>query len=203
MSDIGKRIKARREELGMTQAELAKKLGYKSKTTIGKIESCINDIPQSKVMSFAEALDTTPAQLMGWEQYDPHFSGREAPKEVCAKFLANIERHHRKSKELEEDYSRLSSDNQERVNSYAKKLYDIQQTNTDPTTIAAHFDGEEYTEEELNEIRQFAEFIKSKRRAAPPDRDEPEALDAANDRGATPEEKQNADDIMHNPDEWE
>ena len=38
---------------------------------------------------------------------------------------------------------------------------------------------------------------------APPDRDEPEALNAANDRGATPEEKKNADDIMHNPDEWE
>lgn len=30
-------------------------------------------------------------------------------------------------------------------------------------TIAAHFDGDEYTEDELDEIRQFAEFIKSKR----------------------------------------
>ena len=30
-------------------------------------------------------------------------------------------------------------------------------------TIAAHFDGDEYTEEELEEIKQFAEFIKSKR----------------------------------------
>lgn len=42
-----------------------------------------------------------------------------------------------------------------------------------------------------------------KKQATPPDQDEPEALDAANDRGATPEEKKNADDIMHNPDEWE
>ena len=31
-------------------------------------------------------------------------------------------------------------------------------------TIAAHFDGEEYTEEELEEIKQFAEFVKSKRK---------------------------------------
>ena len=30
-------------------------------------------------------------------------------------------------------------------------------------TIAAHFDGDEYTEEELEEIKQFAEFVKSKR----------------------------------------
>lgn len=34
-----------------------------------------------------------------------------------------------------------------------------------PTTIAAHFDGDEYTEEELDEIRQFAEFVKNKRKS--------------------------------------
>lgn len=32
-----------------------------------------------------------------------------------------------------------------------------------PTTLAVHFDGEEYTESELNEICQFAEFVKGKR----------------------------------------
>lgn len=31
-------------------------------------------------------------------------------------------------------------------------------------TIAAHFDGGEYTEEELEEIRKFAEFVMSKRK---------------------------------------
>lgn len=31
-------------------------------------------------------------------------------------------------------------------------------------TLAAHFDGDEYTEDELNEIRQFAEFVKNKRK---------------------------------------
>lgn len=34
----------------------------------------------------------------------------------------------------------------------------------DPATIAAHFDGDEYTEDELEEIRQFAEFVKNKRK---------------------------------------
>lgn len=33
----------------------------------------------------------------------------------------------------------------------------------EPTTIAAHFDGDGYTVEELEEIRKFAEFVKSKR----------------------------------------
>lgn len=67
MNHIGIRIKQRREELNMTQEELANKLGYKSKSTINKIEAGINDIVQSKVFSFAEALDTTAAHLMGWD----------------------------------------------------------------------------------------------------------------------------------------
>ena len=33
-----------------------------------------------------------------------------------------------------------------------------------PTTIAANFDGDEYTPEELDEIKAFAEFVKSKRK---------------------------------------
>lgn len=36
--------------------------------------------------------------------------------------------------------------------------------NEEPTTLAAHFDGDEYTEDELEEIRKFAEFVKSKRK---------------------------------------
>lgn len=32
------------------------------------------------------------------------------------------------------------------------------------STIAAHFDGSEYTEEELNKIREFAAFVKSSRK---------------------------------------
>ena len=31
-------------------------------------------------------------------------------------------------------------------------------------TIAAHFDGDKFTDEELEQIRQFAEFVKSKRK---------------------------------------
>ena len=58
-------IRARHNALNMTQQELAKKLGYKSTSTIAKIESGENDIPQSKIAAFAAALNTTPAELMG------------------------------------------------------------------------------------------------------------------------------------------
>lgn len=67
MSNLYTNIKRRREELKMSQTELAKKLGYKDRSTIAKIESGENDLTQSKIIAFAQALNTTPAQLMGWE----------------------------------------------------------------------------------------------------------------------------------------
>lgn len=35
--------------------------------------------------------------------------------------------------------------------------------NDSPTTIAAHFDGNEYTEDELEDIRAYADFVKNRR----------------------------------------
>lgn len=67
MSVIYKKIKERREKLGMSQDELAKKMGYKSRSSINKIETGENDIPQSKVEAFAKALETTTAYLLGLE----------------------------------------------------------------------------------------------------------------------------------------
>ena len=69
-SVIGIQIKKRREELGLTQEELANILGYKSRSSINKIELGKNDITQHKVVAFAKALNTTPAYLMGWTDSD-------------------------------------------------------------------------------------------------------------------------------------
>ncbi|RHR24751.1 XRE family transcriptional regulator [Clostridium sp. AF19-22AC] len=77
MAEIGKKIREKREKLGMTQEELALKLGYKSKTTIAKIENGTNDIAQSKVIEFAHALDTTSGYLMGWEDEDAAIKSRK------------------------------------------------------------------------------------------------------------------------------
>ena len=63
---IGEIIKERRLDLGLTQEQLAQKLGYKSKSTINKIELGINDISQRKIIKFADALGTTASYLMGW-----------------------------------------------------------------------------------------------------------------------------------------
>lgn len=66
--EIGERIKKRREELGMTQDELARAAGYKSRSSINKIEIDGRGIPQPKVVALAKALKVTPAYIMGWEE---------------------------------------------------------------------------------------------------------------------------------------
>ena len=68
MSSIYARIKARRQELGLTVEELAVRMGYKDKSSISKIENGKADIPQSKVAAFARALETTTAYLIGVDE---------------------------------------------------------------------------------------------------------------------------------------
>lgn len=65
---IGDRIKFRREQLEMSQDELARRLGYKSRSSINKIENDASGLPQTKIVAIANALQTTPAYIMGWEE---------------------------------------------------------------------------------------------------------------------------------------
>lgn len=121
MTHIGIIIKKRREELGLTQEELARKLGYKSKSTINKIEMGINDISQTKVVAFASALDTTPAYLMGWTS-NPNVSslkGKITPISV-------LECKTDDEKNLLLSYRTLSTPNKKKVLSYCNGLADIE-----------------------------------------------------------------------------
>lgn len=68
MKSVGDRIREKRESLGMSQEELAKKLGYKSRSSINKIESDARNLTQSKIKSIADALQTTPSYIMGWDE---------------------------------------------------------------------------------------------------------------------------------------
>lgn len=61
---VGDNIKKRRYELRMSQQELALAMGYKTRSTIAKIESGENDVSQKKLQKFAMVLDTTVANLV-------------------------------------------------------------------------------------------------------------------------------------------
>lgn len=99
MSTVGENILRMRKKLGLTQEELAKRMGYKSKSTINKIELGINDIPQGKIAQFAEVLCTTPAHLMGWD--DESISPADPPITEGEQLLLDLFR------KIPEDQQRL------------------------------------------------------------------------------------------------
>lgn len=86
MKSVGDRIREKRESLGMSQEELAKKLGYKSRSSINKIETDARNLTQSKIKSIADALQTTPSYIMGWEEpkkeVPEHFSPMPDMKKI-------------------------------------------------------------------------------------------------------------------------
>lgn len=71
---IGYRIKSLRTQIGLSIDELAERLG-KNRTTIYRYENGdIENLPLCILDSLAEALDTTPAYLMGWTENKVYMS---------------------------------------------------------------------------------------------------------------------------------
>jgi repressor LexA len=68
--NIGEKIKQRRQELKWSQRELCARMGYSNHSTIGKIEAGAVDIPQSKIVKFAEVLGVSVAYLMDWDKIE-------------------------------------------------------------------------------------------------------------------------------------
>ena len=68
MNNIGEIIKKLRERKGLTQEELAAKVGYTSATTINKIESGTNKLKQEKIKIFADVLECTVSELLGIDE---------------------------------------------------------------------------------------------------------------------------------------
>ena len=99
MQEIMERMKNRREELNMSYQTLSEKVGI-SKSTLQRYETgFIKNMPVDKLEDIANALNVSPAYLMGWEAEQP-------------------------------------------------------------TTLAAHLDGKDFTEEQWERIQSFAKFIK-------------------------------------------
>lgn len=63
---IGERIRKLRMDRGWTLDELAKKMGYTSRSTIWAIETGKNDMVSSTVVKFAEVFGVTTSEIMGW-----------------------------------------------------------------------------------------------------------------------------------------
>lgn len=64
----GERVRIRRKRLKLSQEQLAEKIGYKGRGPVSKLESGDNAFKQPLVAKLAEALKTTPAYIMGWDE---------------------------------------------------------------------------------------------------------------------------------------
>ena len=69
---VGERIYQRRKELGLTQEELGKRLGY-GKSAVCRVEKEGNNITSDRIIKFANALECSPSYLMGWEDKSTSF----------------------------------------------------------------------------------------------------------------------------------
>lgn len=68
---IGDRIKSRRLQLNMTQGELASKVNIKRQTIQKYEQGIITNLPLDRVQALADALEVSPAYLMGWDEKKP------------------------------------------------------------------------------------------------------------------------------------
>ena len=67
MLELYENIKKFRNAAGMTQSDLADRLGYTDRSSIAKIEKGIVDLPQSKIRQIADVFGVAPGILMGYE----------------------------------------------------------------------------------------------------------------------------------------
>ena len=67
---IGERIKERRKELGLSQQELADRIGVTSRTSVCTVEKDREDLTLERLRRYADALGVTPSYLMGWDNVD-------------------------------------------------------------------------------------------------------------------------------------
>lgn len=70
MMKLYENIKKFRLERGLSQDELAILVGYKNRSSIAQIERGDVDLPQNKIVKFAEVFDVYAGDLMGWHDGD-------------------------------------------------------------------------------------------------------------------------------------
>ena len=82
---VGERIRTKRTESNMSQDELARKLGYKDRSAISKIEKNVDEnITLDTVQKIAEVLHCSPLYLMGWDDAEKEPQATEREKHFVA-----------------------------------------------------------------------------------------------------------------------
>ena len=87
---VGKRIKIRREELNLTQEQVAEKVGVATQTIFKYENGIVTNIPLDKIKKIARALNVTAPFLMGWKDVSETPPSRGIKIPVIGKVVAGI-----------------------------------------------------------------------------------------------------------------
>lgn len=99
---IGERIKQRRLELGLSQEDLAKRLGNKSRASVCTVEKDKEDLTTDRIRKYAEALETTPSYLMGWEDRNGNPINDKVSRETINRALEVYEKYRDATPEIQQ-----------------------------------------------------------------------------------------------------
>lgn len=145
--NTGDRIKQRRIELGLTADELANRIG-KSRATIYRYENGdIENMPTTILEPLAKALNTTPADLMGWGLSDNDIANAFISDDL-ENIIDNIRDFSPSEKNHFKNYLHLLEINRKKVDDYTDQLLSIQQMEEELMPNAAHESKKPYTAEE-------------------------------------------------------
>ncbi len=145
--NTGDRIKQRRIELGFTADELANRIG-KSRATIYRYENGdIENMPTTILEPLAKALNTTPADLMGWGLSDDDIANAFINDDL-EDIIDNIRDFSPSEKAHFKNYLHLLEINRKKVDDYTDQLLSIQRMEEELMPNAAHESRKPYTAEE-------------------------------------------------------
>lgn len=158
--NLGRIVQQRRMELGISQEELAIKMGYKSRSSINKIENG-RPVTQKIIVRLAEALNTTPAHLMGWDQDEI-----EAISEQIDDKNGYIDHVELALKALFEEFGRLhlSYEDIQLIKDYSNSVKGNEELYRYMAKARRRFVELQLNEEETEEMIKYAEFLVSKRK---------------------------------------
>ncbi len=169
---FGSRLRDKRKELGITQPALAEKLGV-SQSAIGSWETDVNSPRATLLYDLFDILhcdanylfqdetkqlyknEASPEEfeniIKKYRELDAH--GKDMVDTVLQKEYDHIIKLRDSAPQAEESFE--EPDNITTIDVHIEKQ---------PTTIAAHYEGTKYTEDELNEIHRFEKFAKNKKK---------------------------------------
>lgn len=154
--DVGLKIFDARKNLKMTRAELGKKVGLHESTVKRYEDGQIKSLDIEKMKEFAQALNTTPLDLLGWHYYDLKYPNIKKELEKYEKNTNSLE-----EQTLLDDFNKLNDLGKRKVITYTKDLTEMPKyQNNAVDTIAAHNDYIN-NNDELSKINEDIEDMKN------------------------------------------